>query len=156
MTRAVAVNDRSAEERAALALLLLFALAAAGLISVETGRTLSEFREESPVLLRAQLDPNSATERELQCLPGIGPRLAAAIVAYRASCGQTPAYQSIDDLDRVPRIGPRLIARLRPWLALPAEGAKIPEPPAADAASFGFSHRNQPTRASRPEGARQP
>jgi competence protein ComEA len=52
---------------------------------------------------------NHATTAELEALPGIGPALAARIVAGRP-------YRSVDDLDAVRGIGPRTLERLRPWV----------------------------------------
>jgi len=54
---------------------------------------------------------NTATEAELERLPGIGPSLAAKIVADRAAKGP---FRSVDDLDRVSGIGPATVERLRP------------------------------------------
>jgi competence protein ComEA len=54
---------------------------------------------------------NTATQAELETLPGIGPAKAAAIIANRP-------YASVDDLDRVPGIGPATIANLRPLVTV--------------------------------------
>ena len=51
---------------------------------------------------------NTATADELRQLPGIGPALAAAIIAARP-------FDSVDDLLRVRGIGPRRLAALRGW-----------------------------------------
>ncbi len=53
---------------------------------------------------------NTATAGELRQLPGIGPALAAAIIAARP-------FATVDDLLRVPRIGPRRLVALREWCA---------------------------------------
>ncbi len=57
------------------------------------------------------LDLNRASAAELERLPGIGPALAARIIAYRDSVGR---FRAVDDLDRVRGIGPALLERLRP------------------------------------------
>jgi competence ComEA-like helix-hairpin-helix protein len=59
----------------------------------------------------AAVDLNSATTRELQSISGIGPVLAARIIAGRP-------YKSVEDLRRVSGIGPRLLAKIRPYLTV--------------------------------------
>ena len=59
---------------------------------------------------------NAATAAELDCLKGIGPALARRIVADRAAHGP---YSGVQDLDRVPGIGKRLVDRLKPFLRAP-------------------------------------
>lgn len=49
---------------------------------------------------------NTASVAELESLPGVGPALAARIVAGRP-------YASVDDLDRVKGIGAKTLLRLR-------------------------------------------
>jgi competence protein ComEA len=61
------------------------------------------------------IDPNRATELELDRLPGVGPAAARAIVAARERDG---AFASPDDLLRVPGIGGGTLGRMRPHLAL--------------------------------------
>ena len=53
----------------------------------------------------------TATEDELQTLPGIGPALATRIVSYRST---HPRLSSVEELDDVPGIGPSLIEKIRP------------------------------------------
>ncbi len=57
------------------------------------------------------VDLDTAGEAALQRLPGIGPALAARIVADRRSRGP---FGSLDGLQRVKGIGPSLAERLRP------------------------------------------
>ncbi len=59
---------------------------------------------------------NDATAGELECLKGVGPALAARIVAYRTLHGR---FAAVDDLDRVPGVGTALLERLRPYVRVP-------------------------------------
>ncbi|NJK41303.1 MAG: ComEA family DNA-binding protein [Acaryochloridaceae cyanobacterium SU_2_1] len=47
---------------------------------------------------------NTASQSELETLPGAGPQLARQIIEHRP-------FRSLADLDRVPGIGPRLLER---------------------------------------------
>jgi competence protein ComEC len=49
---------------------------------------------------------NTATQAELEALPGIGPALARRIIAGRP-------YRAVEDLGRVPGIGPATMAKFR-------------------------------------------
>jgi competence protein ComEA len=53
---------------------------------------------------------NSATEAELDTLPGVGPVTAQKIVDYRQQHGP---FTALDDLDAIPGIGPARIEQLR-------------------------------------------
>jgi competence protein ComEA len=55
------------------------------------------------------VDLNSASQDELETLPGIGPKLAAEIIAYRS---RTP-FASVDDLDSVSGIGEKKLEGVR-------------------------------------------
>ncbi|MBI2345973.1 MAG: helix-hairpin-helix domain-containing protein [Deltaproteobacteria bacterium] len=70
---------------------------------------------QAALLIGQSIDPNLADETTLALLPGIGPALAERIVKYRATHGP---FRSIDDIAAVPGIGPRMIVRLRPWIAI--------------------------------------
>jgi competence protein ComEA len=62
----------------------------------------------------APVNVNTATETQLEDLPGIGPTLAAAIVAERERNGP---FRSADDLTRVHGIGDGRLAQLRDFVA---------------------------------------
>jgi competence protein ComEA len=55
------------------------------------------------------IDINTASEPELQRLPGIGPAMAKRIMEARP-------FTSVDDLDRVRGIGPATMDKLRPFV----------------------------------------
>lgn len=56
------------------------------------------------------IDINTASEDELDALPGVGPATAAAIVAYRDQHGP---FGTVDDLAEVRGIGPAKLAAIR-------------------------------------------
>lgn len=58
---------------------------------------------------------NTATEAELEGLPGIGSSKAAAIIQYRIDHG---AFKTVNDLDNVPGIGPATLANLVPLVTV--------------------------------------
>lgn len=58
----------------------------------------------------AVVDLNAADAAALATLPGIGPVLAERVVAYRDSAG---GFGTVDDLTRVPGIGPATLGRIR-------------------------------------------
>src|SRR6185295_2601501 len=68
---------------------------------------------EAPV---GRIDPNVAGVSELIRLPGIGPSLAARIVADRDHHGAFPTPEA---LLRVRGIGPKTLDRIRGFLAIP-------------------------------------
>ncbi|MEO7521764.1 MAG: helix-hairpin-helix domain-containing protein [Gemmatimonas sp.] len=76
--------------------------------SRETEPTLSRGRRREP---QEPIDVNSASERELEELPRVGPALARRIVAYREEHG---AFASVDDLRHVRGIGVTTASLLAP------------------------------------------
>jgi competence protein ComEA len=67
------------------------------------------------LLVGLGIDPNRATAVDLQVLPGIGPALSERIVRERRDHGP---FSDPEDLTRVRGIGPKTVARLRPFLRL--------------------------------------
>lgn len=101
-------------EKAILALSLV-AIGGAGLLGVLRREQADSFgisvvpvsevrREAGPV------DLNRATSEEIARVPGIGPALAARIVAWREERG---SFRTFDDLLKVSGIGPVVLARIR-------------------------------------------
>ena len=58
----------------------------------------------------APVDLNDASSQELQELPGIGPALAARIIAHREANGP---FASVDAIQDVPGIGPKTLESIR-------------------------------------------
>ena len=65
---------------------------------------------DAPVRNEGLIDLNRASVQELEILPGIGPSLAAAIVAHREENGP---FAAIDDVDDVPGIGAKTLEAIR-------------------------------------------
>ena len=55
------------------------------------------------------IDINTATAKELEALKGVGTRRAEAIIKYRTEHG---TFQSLDDLAKVPSIGPKIAPKI--------------------------------------------
>ena len=75
------------------------------------GRTVVVPGRRSPQDDVGRIDVNTASERLLTTLPGIGPVTARAIIERRP-------YHALDDLLRVPGIGPVRLEALRPRVTL--------------------------------------
>ncbi len=79
------------------------------LAKTESGATSAnaslEYLKANPV------DLNKATQAELEVLPGVGPKMAERILAYRAENG---GFKSVDQLDDVKGIGEKRMATLKP------------------------------------------
>lgn len=56
------------------------------------------------------VDINSATVRQLDALPGIGPVIAARIIEYRTRTG---GFRSTEELRKVSGVGPKRYAAIR-------------------------------------------
>ncbi|MBP1722650.1 MAG: helix-hairpin-helix DNA-binding, class 1 [Deltaproteobacteria bacterium] len=67
-------------------------------------------------VLSIPISINSATAEELDALPGIGPKMAQAIVEFRERYGK---FSSPEDLLQVPGIGVKKLATLKPHIIVP-------------------------------------
>ena len=72
----------------------------------------------SKVALQGSVNINTADTVQLQLLPGIGPKAAESILAYRSTIG---SFTSIDDLVKVKGVGPKTLEKLKPYLSLKGE-----------------------------------
>ncbi|HLG20604.1 MAG TPA: helix-hairpin-helix domain-containing protein [Bdellovibrionota bacterium] len=70
---------------------------------------------ERRLLSGDRIDVNSASYRELIALPGVGPKLATEILAYRRLHGP---FRTVRQLDHVPGIGPKKLADLEPLVVV--------------------------------------
>lgn len=75
----------------------------------DPGATPAPRRRKQPA---EPVDLNAATEDQLETLPGIGPKTAAAILQYRQEHGP---FQTVDELREIHGIGPKKLERIRPW-----------------------------------------
>lgn len=55
---------------------------------------------------------NTADDKELDELPGVGPATAQSIIEYRQGNGP---FRSVDDLEEVSGIGPATLEKIRPF-----------------------------------------
>jgi competence ComEA-like helix-hairpin-helix protein len=89
------------------------------LIEDTRGATEEDARRRTPLEEGERLDPNRASDADLDRLPGVGPATALAIVAARDSGA---IFRTPDDLLAVRGIGEGTLARIRPHLELSAPG----------------------------------
>ena len=83
----------------------------------EEAQKLKEFRQKVAKIRTRDDQPlnlNSASKKELQQIPGVGPVTAIKITDGRP-------YQSIDDLLKIPGIGPKTVEAISPYVTVKAE-----------------------------------
>jgi len=68
-----------------------------------------------PASAGSMVNLNSATEEELETLPGVGPVTAQKILDWRRAHGR---FSAVDELLEVSGIGDKTLARLAPYLTL--------------------------------------
>jgi competence ComEA-like helix-hairpin-helix protein len=75
-----------------------------------------------PPVPAGPVDLDRATAAEIETLPGIGPALAARIIAYRDSVG---SFGSMDALCEVRGVGPAMSRRLSPLVTFSAPSRPV-------------------------------
>lgn len=76
-----------------------------------------------------KLNLNSADAKQLVMLPGIGKAKAEAILKLKAQIG---SFKKLDDILKVKGIGPKLFARLTPYIKLEGNSdLSLPKTPKA-------------------------
>ncbi|HPU78884.1 helix-hairpin-helix domain-containing protein, partial [Accumulibacter sp.] len=93
----------------------------------------------------AAVNVNTANEAELQMLTGIGPAKAKAIIDYRTKNG---AFKSVDDLTKVPGIGPAVLGKMKNDVTL--SGLTTAKTPAQAAAPANEPAKPSPAASSSP------
>jgi len=85
-------------------------------------------------------DLNTATLKQLEELPGVGPVTAHAILDFRERSGP---FKSVNDLLVIPRISKKKLEKIRPYVFVrPEAPAKKPAaPPAKKHATAFYLHR---------------
>jgi len=71
----------------------------------------------------AAVNVNTATKEELTSVKGIGDKRAQEIINYRTKNGP---FKSVDDLGKVPGIGPGILKQIRPNVSV--SGKTVIEP----------------------------
>lgn len=74
--------------------------------------------DNDPVLsrpLRTIVRVNYAKPAELSLLPGIGPKLAKAIIEFRTAQGPIRSWEHFEEIRG---IGPKMVERIRPYASL--------------------------------------
>jgi competence ComEA-like helix-hairpin-helix protein len=77
----------------------------------ETARRAAQLSR--PLAPGERIDLDRAEVTEITRLPRVGPALAQRIVAWRAQHG---AFGSLERLDSVSGVGPKMVDALRPWV----------------------------------------
>ena len=87
-----------------------------GLLASKASSSSSKAKSKAKAKASVRVDVNTASEKELQQLRGVGPKKAKAIVAYRKKNGK---FKSTDDLLKVKGMGGAIISKNLDQLTLP-------------------------------------
>jgi len=81
------------------------------------------FPKKTPPPLHS-VDLNTATEKQLEQLPGVGPTTAKAIVEFRTKAGR---FRRIEDLLVIRGISESKLEKIRPYVIIGAPPKKPPQ-----------------------------
>jgi competence protein ComEA len=74
--------------------------------------------------LRGKLNLNTASDEQLQLLPGVGPAKSERIIEYRQKSGK---FRRVQDLRRVKGFGHKTLKKLAPYLAVDGDNTLTEE-----------------------------
>lgn len=94
-----------------LAIIFTFAISVPALSADTYAATTKTVTETAQTISKVSI--NSADANMLGTVPGIGPKTAEAIIAYRDTNGK---FASVDDLVKVKGIGEKKLAKMMPYL----------------------------------------
>ncbi len=93
--------------------LLLFSFFLLVVTPTQSLATSAKNPQEAVQKLTTKVDINTADVDQLITVPGIGPKTAEAIIAYRKENG---TFASLDDLIKIKGIGAKKLAKMKPFL----------------------------------------
>ncbi len=71
--------------------------------------------KDTTVMLTEKVNINTSTEETLTKVPGIGPKTAKSIFAYREQNGK---FKTVEDIVKVKGIGDKSLTKMRPYLTI--------------------------------------
>ena len=80
-----------------------------------TAMTSAKKVKSSMAAVAKKININTADSASLTTIPGIGPKKAEAILAFRKANGK---FKSVDDLMKVKGIGPKVLAKIKKNLTI--------------------------------------
>ena len=82
---------------------------------IKTKKKVAKYSIKKEKLLPASININTASEKELQKLPRIGPAMSKRIIEYRNGQGN---FKKADDLLQVRGIGKKTLEKLKPFIVI--------------------------------------